>query len=179
MRTIVRAAQSIRPRAKTPVITGSKLFQLSWSAAGLTILALAGWLFVSSMARYGELIERNNLITLASTAAASVEGDYVARLHGDSEDIDTTTFNHVRAALKRVDGVPNVRFVYLMTERAGRFLFLADAEDPSSKDYSPPGQVYGADTTILHKVFSTGIAAVDGPTPDVWGVWVSGLRAHP
>ena len=127
------------------------------------------------MARYGESIERKNLITLASTAGASVEGGYVARLHGDSEDIDTATFNHVRAALKRVGGVPNVRFVYLMTERAGKWVFLADAEDPSSKDYSPPGQVYTADTTTFHKVLTTGVAAVDGPSPDDWGVWVSGL----
>jgi hypothetical protein len=70
-------------------MTGSKLFHLSWSAAAFTILALAGWLFVASMARYGESIERRSLITLASTAAASIEGDYVASLHGDSEDIDT------------------------------------------------------------------------------------------
>ena len=127
------------------------------------------------MGRYGELIERKNLITLASTAAASVEGAYVARLKGNADDIDTPTFAHVRADLKRVGGVPNVRFVYLMTERAGKWLFLADAEDPSSKDYSPPGQVYTADTTTFHKVFTTGVAAVDGPSPDAWGVWVSGL----
>ena len=156
-------------------MTGSKLFQLSWSAAVLIILALAGWFFAESMARYGELIERKNLITLASTAAASVEGDYVARLHGDSEDIGTATFDHVRADLKRVGGVPNVRFVYLMTERAGKWVFLADAEDPSSKDYSPPGQVYTADTTNFHKVLATGVPVIDGPSPDDWGVWVSGL----
>ena len=131
------------------------------------------------MARYGESIERKNLTMLASTAAAGVEGDYVARLHGDSEDIGTATFNHIRATLKRVDGVPNVRFVYLMTERAGKWLFLADAEEPGSKDYSPPGQVYDADTTTFHKVLSTGVAAVDGPSPDAWGVWVSGLDSHP
>jgi PAS domain S-box-containing protein len=156
-------------------MTGSKLFQLSWSAAALTILALAGWFFVESMARFGESIERKNLIMLASTAAAGVEGDYVARLHGDSEDIGTATFDHIRATLKRVDQVPSVRFVYLMTERAGKWLFLADAEDPSSKDYSPPGQVYNADITTFQKVFSSGLAAVDGPSPDAWGVWVSGL----
>jgi hypothetical protein len=152
MRTIVRAAGSIRPSTKALGMTGSNLFKLSWSAAALTILALAGWFFAASMASYGESIERKNLIMLASTAAAGVEGDYVARLHGDSEDIDTATFDHIRATLKRVDRVPNVRFVYLMTERAGKWLFLADAEDPSSKDYSPPGQVFDADTTTFQKV---------------------------
>ena len=173
--TIVRAARSIRPSPRRPVITSGELFRLSWSAAVLIILALAGWFFATSMGRYGESIERKNLITLASTAAASVEGAYVARLKGNADDIDTPTFAHVRADLKRVGGVPNVRFVYLMTERAGKWLFLADAEDPSSKDYSPPGQVYTADTTTFHKVFTTGVAAVDGPSPDAWGVWVSGL----
>ena len=172
---IVRAARSIRPSPRRPVITSGELFRLSWSAAVLIILALAGWFFATSMARYGKSIERKNLITLASTAAASVEGAYVARLKGNADDIDTPTFAHVRADLKRVGEVPNVRFVYLMTERAGKWLFLADAEDPSSKDYSPPGQVYTADTTTFHKVFTTGVAAVDGPSPDAWGVWVSGL----
>lgn len=174
-RTIAQTARAIRPNAKAPAITKSELFQLSWSGAVLIILALAGWAFTASMARYGESIERKNLTTLASTAAASVDGDYVARLHGDSGDVDTATFNHVRADLKRVDNVPNVRFVYLMTERAGKWLFLADAEDPGSKDYSPPGQVYTADTTNFNKVLTTGVPVIDGPSPDDWGVWVSGL----
>ena len=156
-------------------MTRRKLFRASWSIAALLVFSFAAWLFAASMARYGKLIERKNLTTLASTAAASLEGDYVAVLHGDSEDIDTATFNHVRAALRRVARVPNVRFAYLMTERAGKWVFLADAEDPGSKDYSPPGQIYEANTSTFRNVLSTGVAAVDGPSPDAWGVWVSGL----
>ena len=152
------------------------LFHFGWSAAILALVGFAGWILVSSMGRYGEALERKNLTTLASTAAAAIEGDLVAKLKGGSGDIGTPPFQEVRDELRRIHGaVPEMRFVYLMTERNGAWLFLADAEDVGSPDYSPPGQAYDGDTGVLRSVLRSGRAAFDGPERDAWGVWVSGL----
>ena len=154
----------------------SRLFHLARSAAIFAVLAVAGSFFVASMARYGETFERNNLQTLAATGAAAIESNLVASLKGSDDDIGSPAFEEVRAELRRIhDAVPNIRFVYLMTERDGEWLFLADAEDTDSPDYSPPGQAYHSDTSVLHDVFVSGAAAFDGPQADAWGVWVSGL----
>ncbi len=69
--------------------------------------------------------------------------------------------------------MPDLRFVYLINEKAGKWIFLADSEDPSSPDYSPPGQLYADEDPDLASVLATGIGRIDGPYTDAWGTWVS------
>lgn len=54
-------------------------------------------------------------------------------------------------------------------------VFLLDSADPSSFDYSPPGEVYPEATPELVRSFTTGEPFVEGPVTDRWGTWVSGL----
>jgi hypothetical protein len=54
-------------------------------------------------------------------------------------------------------------------------VFLLDSTDPSSSDYSPPGEVYEEATPELVRSFTTGEPFVEGPVTDRWGTWVSGL----
>ncbi len=165
-----------RRTGRDVTVIRDKISFFSWSAAALALFAFVGWLFTASMVRYGEFIERRNLTALAASVAAAIESDLVAGLKGNGDDIGTPAFEELRAELKRIhEAIPNSRFVYLMTERAGKWVFLADAEDVGSPDYSPPGQLYDADTSVLHEVFNSGTAAFDGPQRDAWGEWMSGL----
>ena len=57
----------------------------------------------------------------------------------------------------------------------GKLFFFVDSEPASSKDCSPPGQVYEEATAAFHSVFTTGNEIVEGPVSDRWGTWVSAL----
>ncbi|MEI8313115.1 MAG: CHASE domain-containing protein, partial [Verrucomicrobiota bacterium] len=45
----------------------------------------------------------------------------------------------------------------------------------TSKDYSPPGQVYDEAVEGIHRTFTTRTEIVEGPYTDRWGNWVSAL----
>jgi hypothetical protein len=68
------------------------------------------------------------------------------------------------------------RFAYLLgiNPRGGVF-FFADSEQPTSADFSPPGQLYPEASPMLLNVFRTGKPVVEGPISDRWGIWVSGF----
>jgi hypothetical protein len=109
-------------------------------------------------------------------AASSLDRNAVGQLTGRPSDSRSSAFATVRAELKEIQqAVPNARFTYLMGQRDGMVIFLADAEDESSPDYSPPGQAYPEASPGLLGVFSGGKPFVEEPYRDRWGEWTSGL----
>ena len=142
----------------------------------ISVILFGSWYFVVAFSDYGESIERRALLATMDAAVASVDVAEVASLRGGADDVSTPQFAHVRASLKRIhDSVDNSRFAYLMALRNDDVVFLADAEAPDSPDYSPPGQIYTEATPLLRGVFVDGKPATEGPVPDRWGRWVSGL----
>lgn len=113
----------------------------------------------------------------ASTAAAAIDARDVASLKGGQEDIRSPAFARIRSQLVRIKrSDPHVRFVYLMRPQDKKMVFLVDAEDPSSPDYSPPGQVYEEAKPSDFDVFNgkkRPDAIVEDPIRDRWGVWSS------
>lgn len=148
---------------------------------GLLVLAtlLAGWLFVDAMVHLGERLERERGIGLARTALAGIDPDAVAGLRGMADDAGTPRLEAVRAHLKALrDANPEARFVYLMRPldaQRGAFVFLADAEDVGSPDYSAPGDVYDGPDANLRRAWVSGEIQVTGAVADRWGEWVSVL----
>jgi PAS domain S-box-containing protein len=142
----------------------------------LLLAMLAGGAgFAELLANFTDSQERVEFLTYTATAAAALEPAVVAGFQGDAGDAGTLAFDVVREELKRIRAAaPNARFVYLMAKKDGKWIFLADSEDPSSPAYSPPGQVYTDDSTGLERVLATGAPTVEGPSRDRWGVWVSG-----
>ena len=69
----------------------------------------------------------------------------------------------------------DVRFIYLTGLKDNEAIFLLDSADPSSFDYSPPGEVYPDASPELFRSFATDEPFVEGPVSDRWGTWVSGL----
>ena len=142
----------------------------------VVLTAAAGWWFTGYMVRYGESHERRDLIALAVTAAASIDPAEVAPLQAVESDTSTPQWLSIRADLMRVRAsIPEARFVYLMKRKGEKVEFLADAEPPDSKDYSPPGQPYDETTPALLSLFEDAPPFVEGPMRDKWGTWVSGL----
>ena len=77
----------------------------------------------------------------ATTAAAALDYRDVQALQGTPDEINSQAYQRLRMQLVRIKRSDmHVRFVYLMRPAGKKMVFLVDAEDPSSPDYSPPGQ---------------------------------------
>ncbi len=150
---------------------------LFWVCLTLFVLIVVGGVMVTNyVSHYAESHERETLQHLAGIAVASFDTDIVRKLQGNPSDVGTKVFSQVRGQLQKIHwSNPDTRFVYLMGEKTGRVIFLADAEPLESKDYSPPGEVYREASPELHRVFSHGKPFIEGPFRDRWGVWVTGL----
>jgi PAS domain S-box-containing protein len=146
-----------------------------WVAAALVAITA---LLVAGAGFYGERIEERRLRDLAITAASSLDAGDVTALARDSnygEFAGKPEFNRVRAALARMrQSIPDARFIYLIAKPAGDWRFLADAEPATSKDYSPPGEIYEDSPAGFETVLRTDAPFVEPMTRDQWGVWVSG-----
>ncbi|MBU1672177.1 MAG: HAMP domain-containing histidine kinase [Actinobacteria bacterium] len=115
--------------------------------------------------------------TQVATAAAAIDAADVATLTGTAADAETPQFQRIRSQLVRIrQSDPHIRFIYLMRPQDGKMVFLVDAEDPSSQDYSPPGQVYEEAKPRDFEVFDKKRPVqteVEGPIQDRWGTWLS------
>lgn len=111
------------------------------------------------------------------TAAAAIDYKDVEALDGSPEDIGIPAYENILSQLTRIKrSDPHIRFVYLMRPRNGELVFLVDAEEPASSDYSPPGQVYEEAKPEDFDVFdgkNPPVAEVEGPVTDKWGTWIS------
>ena len=113
----------------------------------------------------------------ATTAAAALDSRDLEQLSGKATDFNTPVYNQLRTQLVRIkNSDPHIRFVYIMKPVGDQMVFLVDAEDPSSPDYSPPGQVYTEAKAKDFAVFQGKKKAdtwIEGPVRDRWGTWIS------
>jgi diguanylate cyclase (GGDEF)-like protein/PAS domain S-box-containing protein len=152
---------------------------LWWGLAIFLALLVASRFFVGYVVEVGDRFERERILSLARTAAATLESERIAALAGSAADIGQPGFDAVRAELRRARDVnPDFRFVYLMRPAAdGRetMVFLADAESPESADYSAPGDAYDGPSDELWRVYRTGHPEIQPPNRDRWGYWVTSI----
>lgn len=148
-----------------------------WMGGTLLLLALlAAVYFVRMVGNMGLELETDRLRALVRTSAATLESGRIAELRGLAADAESSAFEAVRDELRRARDVnPDFRFVYLMREREGVMVFLADAESPESADYSAPGDVYDGPSEVLLRVHASGLAEVMPPYEDRWGTWVTAV----
>lgn len=154
--------------------------RLLWLGVALLTAFFAGtWIFVNLTGYSGTQVEERTLRVIASMAASSLDSSSIGQLTGTTGDYGSPAFVRTRAELKKIrQAVPRARFVYLMGKRRdGEVIFLVDAEDAGSPDYSPPGQTYPEASPALMAVLSGGSPFVEEAYRDRWGEWVSGLAA--
>lgn len=146
------------------------------AALGLVLVALTSKFLLSFVVANGVHYERSRLRARTVAVTQVVDLDSLRLLTGRPEDERAPAFRALQQRLMQVRrDNRDVRFVYLMGQTDRAIVFLVDANDPDSPDYSPPGQVYEEATPELVQSFSTGEPFVEGPTVDRWGTWVSGL----
>lgn len=115
----------------------------------------------------------NSLGQRATSFAVALGSKDVTQLAGDDSDLTNPTYIDLKDKLIKLQGYnSDTRFVYLMGQKDNDIFFYADSEDPSSPDYSPPGQVYDEASPVLRSVFTTGKIQTEVGS-DRWGKWLS------
>jgi len=123
---------------------------------------------------------RNDLLTRTKAVAASVDPQRVRTLTGTMDDEPSPDYNRLKTQLTDVGNIQDdVRFIYLMGLRDGGVIFLVDSEPQRFTDPNEPlcypGEPYEEATPELTALFTNQEPYIEGPLPDAWGIWVSGL----
>jgi PAS domain S-box-containing protein len=144
-----------------------------FAIAGVIGLAAALYLGWSESSRQHERI-----LLAVSDIAQQMDVTDLRRLKGDSTDLESPQYLHMKAHLMaQRANVKQMRFLYLMRRDGdGRVRFLCDSEEAGSKDESPPGQEYPEISPVLLAAFDSPSPVLDGPNTDRWGTWISGVQ---
>jgi PAS domain S-box-containing protein len=143
---------------------------------GLAAALAGGWVGTEFAGRTEDGQYRSAVLNRAVTAAASMDPAKIASLSCSREDYASANYRYLKEQLASVRGAnPDTRFVYLTRLVGGKIRFLVDPEPVTSKDHSPPGSAYDAATPEFLAIFRLGKGITEGPLPDEFGVWVSGL----
>ena len=152
-----------------------------WLIAAIIILLIIGTAVTLWTAGRQDQVMREQMLIKTRLAGAGISPDQVVALSGTAADLDSPGYQKLKklmAGYRAAD--PDIRFAYLIGERAGgkHFIFV-DSEPPESADYSPPGDDYPDVPSLITGVFSTGKEITGGPYTDQWGTWVSGVVPVP
>ena len=143
--------------------------------ATLAVLLCAGAFFVWWMVSRADREMRADLLQQARLVVKMIDIQHVRALSGSEADLDRPDYLQLKEQFAAVRSAsPQCRFVYLLGRKADGAVFIfVDNEAPSSKDYSPPGQVFEEVPAEYRSMFDTRTAIVKGPVSDRRGVWVS------
>lgn len=148
-----------------------------WFFIAILVTVISGiffsiWLFNSTNREL-----RKNLLQKAELVAPAINLDRVKALAGTEDDASAPDYIRLKQQFSNIRSAdPDFRFIYLLGRNdSGKIFFFVDNENPDSKDYSHPGQLYEDASEELITVFDSGKSFVEGPVEDEWGVWVSTL----
>lgn len=159
--------------------TENKIINLKWWVSLVAVLFLVivvGLVGVVITRKQVDDLERAKVLKRAETASLVLDGEMIKRFKVSGSFISSIEFTEIREKLIKIKEVnSDCRFVYLYEVKDGSVVFLIDAEEIGSKDYSSPGDIYKNPTKRDLEIFKDGISFVEGPIADKWGEWVSVL----
>jgi hypothetical protein len=145
--------------------------------AGVFTLALvvaAGLSVLNFTLGYLESSEKESLLLRAGTIALTLDPNNIQSLRGDRSDLTNESYQALKRNLIEIRALnQDVRFVYILGLKGNKQFFYVDSEDPSSDDYSYPGQPYDDALPEDIQNHKSGTSYTMGPYSDSWGEWVS------
>jgi hypothetical protein len=126
---------------------------------------------------------RDELLKKSQLVARAISLQSLQTLSGTEKDLDKSDYRLLKEQLNAIQSANSqCRFVYLMGRRSSApepqspvrnkvFFFM----DVGQKDSAMPGEWYSDSSDELLSSFDTGKAFVEGPLPDEWGNWISGI----
>jgi len=120
---------------------------------------------------------RTQFLEHARMVSRAIDWIDIQELSASEADLASPAYRRIKAQLIGIHNAgPNNRFVYLLRQRPdGVIVILADSEPPSSKEYSPPGQVYQEASPTIRQMFAGGREATVGPYSSRWDRRVSAI----
>jgi len=167
-----RPAESSGPKGDAGKITKHN-FHASGRIGLVLVLLAAASTAAKNLGDRFEASRKAQIMARARLAAGAVSPELVGKLQWSEKDLAGQPYQdlkHLMMSLVRSDR--DLRFVLLAGLRDGKSYFLVDSEAPTSKDYSPPGQLYEeADASYLGGMSSRRPFLL-GPLTDHWGTWI-------
>ena len=146
------------------------------AATTVVAILIAGWILTERIGNEADLQYRDNLLCRTMVTTSSINPALIEQLTGSPSDVDKPVYKVLKDQLQSIRKTnSDCRFVYLTALHKGKVIFLVDAEPSDSEEYSPPGQVYDEASPEFISCFLDYKPMVEGPFPDEWGTWVSGL----
>ncbi len=120
---------------------------------------------------------REQLLEHARLVGAALNLEHLRKLSGNESDLSLPAYQRLKEQLVSVkEANPSFRFLYLLgRNEEGEVFFFLDNELPTSRDYSPPGEIYKEASPELRRSFDDKQPFTEGPLRDEWGTWVSAL----
>ncbi len=172
---IIRCNYDVKKRSATPVKVA--IFRALASLLLIGLIVILGLSVTEKVANLEKDAYYDLRIAQVATAAAAIEYTDVIELKGNEEDLNSPHYEKLRTKLARIkQSDPSIKFVYLMRPKGDKLIFLVDAEDPVSPDFSPPGQIYEETTPEDIESFKKGRwlkPSIEEMEKDRWGTWVS------
>jgi len=146
-----------------------------WLLFLFAALVVCGFTTTELQTRKRDALLRAELLTRALLGAVAISTEGLAALPGTESDTQLPEYQRLKRKLTELhEAIPHNRFTYLCRQRGKDVIILADSEPPTSKDYSPPGQVYAEASDGLKRSLSEHMQAIEN-YQDRWGEWVSGF----
>ncbi len=138
---------------------------------------IAGALFTSWAATRTDREMRAELLYRARLVAQSINIEHIQSLSGTAADLKTGEYAALKERLTALrHSNPQCRSLYLTGRRPNSSIFFyVDSKPQDSNDYFSPGSTYGEAPDTLRMVFDSQTEAIEGPSADKWGEWVTAL----
>jgi signal transduction histidine kinase/FixJ family two-component response regulator/HPt (histidine-containing phosphotransfer) domain-containing protein len=139
----------------------------------IPLVLLVSWLGVEMEGEQHAASMRAGMLARAELAAGAVSTDDYGNLLWNDNDLENPAYQRLKALMiSLVKANDDLEFVLLTGYKDAKSYFLADSEQPTSADYSPPGQLYDeADPEYLARMASRQPFLL-GPVVDRWGTWM-------
>lgn len=142
----------------------------------ILLLVIGVLVLISNMYIKKQIIEdeKYGLMVRVGTVAKLIDPKEVESLKGSEEDLKSPTYINLKKKLTEAQKFnTDTKFFYIMGLKDGKQFFYVDSEDPSSKDYSYPGQEYKEADALDLANHKNGTSYTKGPYKDSWGNWFS------
>lgn len=154
-------------------------FVIRASVAAVCFVLLAGWMLVEQAEQECRQDHERRLSSLSRGMAAMLKPENVLRLKGSAEEMHSPAYLALVKDCQRMCEVdPDVRYVYIVTLRGDKVVFLVDTEPlrwigALDKPNAGPGDVYHSPPPELVSAYNAGLTLVSKPYRDAWGAFVS------
>ncbi len=121
---------------------------------------------------------RSLLLSRVKELAKGIDPEIIESFQGSEKDLDVPLYQSFLYRLKWVRNIiPKCRYLYIMgrTEDKKIFFYLDSQDEMEGTPPAKPGELYEDASEELITCFDTGVPFTEGPLPDEWGIWVSGL----